>query len=458
MLKKTQWPPGLVGEIAEYIYFSSIKPIKEVSIAAAIGLMSGITNRCYSIQGTGLNAYIIVLCKTGIGKEECANGISRIVNAMTDKHPKANIEKFIGPGDFSSGQALLKRLQTQPSFYALLGEIGETLKKISSPKAASYESSFRTALLDLYNKSGPGNRLLTKAYSDSSKDLEPVKRPGVTLLGESNPNTFFEGMSESVIANGLIPRFTIVEYDGDRPETNYFAFIDEDRTQVKAPPKDLIKKIATITESCCIANETNSNTAVKMSKEARKMLDDFDKETTKIINNSDQEIVLQLWNRAHLKSLKLAALLAVSNDFLEPVITENEAAWALDFTRNEVESILKRYNSGSMSGGAAQREYDLVNCVNKFLVMNGSSKRKYKIPESIINSPEPVIPYGYISRYLKQRSSFANNNTDTMRLIKETISDMITSDKLIEVSSIESWEIFETRAKLYLKGPQWPTY
>src|SRR5690606_12071521 len=48
-------PPGLVGEIAQYIYQSSIRPVPEISLAAAIALVSGIIGRSYNISGTGLN-------------------------------------------------------------------------------------------------------------------------------------------------------------------------------------------------------------------------------------------------------------------------------------------------------------------------------------------------------------------------------------------------------------------
>src|SRR5690606_18570371 len=56
-------PPGLVGEIAQYIYSTSIRPIPEVALVAALGLVAGISGRAYYTSGlpTGLNLYLILL-------------------------------------------------------------------------------------------------------------------------------------------------------------------------------------------------------------------------------------------------------------------------------------------------------------------------------------------------------------------------------------------------------------
>src|SRR6185312_1152894 len=43
-------PPGLLGEIALFIYQSSPRPVPEIALAAAIGLMSGITGRAYNVS------------------------------------------------------------------------------------------------------------------------------------------------------------------------------------------------------------------------------------------------------------------------------------------------------------------------------------------------------------------------------------------------------------------------
>jgi len=68
-------PPGLVGDLACYFYQTAIRPVPEVAVAAAIAFMGGICGRSFNISDTGLNQYIVLLAKTGSGKEGAASGI-----------------------------------------------------------------------------------------------------------------------------------------------------------------------------------------------------------------------------------------------------------------------------------------------------------------------------------------------------------------------------------------------
>ena len=54
-------PPGLVGEIAQFIYAQAPRPVAEIALAGALGLMAGIVGRAYNISGTGLNQYVLLL-------------------------------------------------------------------------------------------------------------------------------------------------------------------------------------------------------------------------------------------------------------------------------------------------------------------------------------------------------------------------------------------------------------
>ncbi|MCK5611127.1 hypothetical protein KAR91_55150, partial [Candidatus Pacearchaeota archaeon] len=70
-------PPGLISELAAFIYAAAPRPVPEIALAGAIGLMSGICGRSYNISGTGLNQYTFLLAKTGRGKEAMNKGISK---------------------------------------------------------------------------------------------------------------------------------------------------------------------------------------------------------------------------------------------------------------------------------------------------------------------------------------------------------------------------------------------
>src|SRR5690606_28770541 len=107
-------PPGLLGEIAQFIYAAAPRPVPEIAIAAAIGLMAGICGRGYNVSSTGLNQYLLLLAKTGRGKEAIQSGISKLIYAVRQQVP--TIEECIGPDEIASGPALYKYLNMKPAF------------------------------------------------------------------------------------------------------------------------------------------------------------------------------------------------------------------------------------------------------------------------------------------------------------------------------------------------------
>jgi hypothetical protein len=74
--KATQYdrPPGLLGELATFIYAQAPRPVAEIALAGAVALMAGICGRSYNVSGMGLNQYVMLIADTGTGKEAIAGG------------------------------------------------------------------------------------------------------------------------------------------------------------------------------------------------------------------------------------------------------------------------------------------------------------------------------------------------------------------------------------------------
>ena len=87
-------PPGLVGDLARYYYSTAIRPVPEIALAAAIATLAGICGRSYNISDTGLNQYIVLLAKTGRGKEGALGGITKLMAAVRPMVPVA--DQFMG--------------------------------------------------------------------------------------------------------------------------------------------------------------------------------------------------------------------------------------------------------------------------------------------------------------------------------------------------------------------------
>lgn len=431
------YPPGFIGEIAQYIVDSSIRPVKEIGISAAIGLCAGILGRQFNVSGTGLNQYIIMLAKTGVGKEGGASGIERLLKACRPEAPV--VDAFMGPGTFASGQAIIRSLDEKPSFVSVLGEFGLTLQELSSRQNNSLNRVMRRVLLDLYTKSGKSSILYSSAYSDKEKNTKTLFAPAMTLLGESTPETFYEGLNPQLIADGLVPRFLIIEYLGDRPNRNRNAFTE--------PPTELVKKFISLVEVALRMQTNNAWAEVGLDEQASIILRAFDSECDVHIRDGGPEGVREIWNRAHLKALRLAALVAVTDRPHVPMITAPEAQWAIDIVTKDTTLMCSKFEAGDIGDGDMRQIADVERVVREFMERPLKQLGSYGVTQSMKDANS--IPYVYFQRRAGNLSSFRNDRKGAVPALRSTLDVLEKMGKLRKVMRAQSLEVFKTGAEVY---------
>lgn len=445
-LPTLSYPPNLTGEIAEYIYSSAARPIKEVAITAALALMSGICGRAWNISKTGLNQYLIILAPTGSGKEGASDGIQDIIAAVKETFLTA--DTIFGPSAFASGQGLIRALDNNQVFLSILGEFGLTLQQICDSRANSALIMLKKVLLDLYAKSGHGKILYPSVYSDTAKNTAAVASPAVTLLAESTPETFFEKLGTQHIAEGLLPRFTIIEYEGKRPPLN------KDRGGDPSP--SLIEKIKELLESAFAMKENHKCVTIKISTEAQEIIDAFDIFCDGKINNGNNELERQLWNRAHLKVLKLSGLLAVGKDFHSPEVSVKDAEWALTFVTRDVETMLKRFRSGRFGTGNTRQAGEVIRLIKAYIVMPKKERCKsyMKIPKALHDEPK-IVPYTFLRRRAMNLSVFKSDRLGETFALKKCLDELITSGILAPIIPMFHETLYKLKTPLYTPGEHW---
>lgn len=422
-------PPGLLGDIASFIYSAAPRPVSEVALSAAIALMAGICGRAYNVSGTGLNQYVLLLAMTGAGKEAAASGINKLLNTIKMQVPTS--QYFIGPSEISSGAALFKYLgNTSQSFISLLGEFGLRLQQMSSPNANGSEVSLRRMFLDLYNKSGYSETLHPSVYSDKANNTSAVPSPSFSILGESTPERFYGALNEDMISEGLLPRFLLIEYKGNRPPLN------EGHTSV-IPSFSLVERLAALAAQCETVNHSNPRRVINVGSTdaAAKLLYDFDKFADSRINSSNKEVVRQLWNRAHIKVLKLSALLAVGQNMIEPVITEADMRWAADLVQADIAALTEKFEAGEIGANTfeVKQAHEIIRVVKDYYKLPYANVEKYMQPKLPNMHADKVIPYAYIQRRLVSAAAFRNDKSGATFSIKRTVQNLIDSDRIKEL-------------------------
>lgn len=433
---RIEFPPGLIGEIASYVLAASTRPVHEIALATAIAVTAGIVGRNYNVSDTGLNQYLLLLAKTGTGKESVQSTIDRLFVEVQKTCPPADM--FIGPAHFSSGPALVKSFQERPCFVSVLGEFGHRMRAMTHPRANGAEKTLMAAMLDIYAKSGWGQMLRSSVYSDKEKNTALVHAPTLTLLGEAEPEGFFSTLDEGTIASGFLPRFLVIEYKGNRPKRNKHA--------MKAPPTDLVTRVGDLCSSVLAMQQNNTCSVVQIDADALLLLDAFDERADKEM--IDSPLVTQLlWNRAHLKALRLAALIAVGVNPYDAVVTPEHARWAIAMIERDLKTLLDRFAMGDVGEGDSKLQADLVGIIRKYLTDGSARFDDYH--------SRGCIPIRFLQQNSSNRAAFKNHKLGSSRALKDTLSSLIDAGLLVQVAKKQTEEWFKTGSAVYAIGDHW---
>lgn len=436
------FPPGLLGEVAQYILDAAPRPVPEIALAGAIGMLAGICGRSYNVSGTGLNQYILLLAQTGTGKDAITNGINKLTGAVKKSVP--SVVDFKGPGELASAPGLIKWLANKHCVYCILGEFGKKIKQMASPTANAHEIGLSRILLQMYSKSGHRQAFDPMAYSDQTKNTVEIPSPSLTIVGESVPEAFYEMLDEGMISDGLLPRFMLFEYTGKR---EYL----QEGTEYVEPPFGTVQAVADLTAYCLTLSSQANVLNIPMDAEATEKFREFERWTTDKINETQSDAIRHLWNRAHLKAMKLAALQAVGMNYTAPVIHLTECMWATDIVVGQIVKLIAKFETGmvgSVGGSEAKQLGEVIRCVATYMSSPYDRYKQYGGTEEMHR--QGVVTEAHISRRLIAMAAFRQDRIGSTGAIKRAIKTLLEADELREVPPAQMQAAYGTKPRAFV--------
>lgn len=432
------WPPGLAGAISKYVYSSTIRPVKEVAIVAALGLLAGISGRAYQIPQSGLNLYIILVGRSAIGKEAMSKGVGALTNAVAKVKP--TIRNYVEFNEAASGPALIKQSSGRSSYVNICGEWGRKLKRMSSEDGRDGPlMSLRTELVKIYQKSDADAIVGGISYSAIENNIESSGAMAYSMIGETTPGTYYEAITPSMMEDGFLSRFLMISYDGDRPDRN-----DKPLTR---PDETLINSLASLVSQVEAIEATSSQSLeVERTEDAAAMLLQFsDFCDDNIKSTPDDESRRQMWNRAELKALRIAGLLAVADNWITPVTTVEHCKWAIDVVMRDVNRMKERLDGGDVGVGDDARERKLMGIIQSYLME--APPPGYKIPPGLRENNK--ITKQYIAVKTGNLSPFKNHKLGHNKSLIDCIESCISMGYLRKVDRSMMVEQYNTYAETY---------
>jgi hypothetical protein len=178
----------------------------------------------------------------------------------------------------------------------------------------------------------------------------------------------------------------------------------------------LKQNLATLIAIAEKQKQTNITFNVSMTPEVEARYKAIDKTYGTLAYSDSSKPYLLAYNRVTLVTMKTAALLAVGVNPYNPVITMVEMAWAEKFANNSAQTIIKRFESGTVGEPNAYIEQhdQLMRCLKIYLTKEWTPKfeKNYGITETF--KANNIITYKYIKTMLHRQPAFRNAQNPKM--------------------------------------------
>jgi len=354
--------PGALGEVVRLANRTAPQPQPQFAVQAALALGATVIGRhARTTLNNYASLYFVNIGKSASGKEHSRTVIDTVLGA-------ANLSHLIGPAGYSSASAVMSALLHQPSHIAIIDELGALL----GTSAAEGNFHRREAINALVSAWGLlHGTLRPQAFSTMTASAQAraemakqiVQRPALTLLGMTTPRTFYASLGESAIEGGFLNRFIIVESHAPR--------------SMPATAADLTVP-GSIIEWCHAARDAGggnlSNVDLSADMTPLPRVVDFDAHASRAfdvygaacvtaMDALDSEGLAELEGRSREKALRLALILALSDNPTSPMIRAHHAEWAITYVRHYTAQMIDAVRKHMHSSRFAEWRRVALDCI-----------------------------------------------------------------------------------------------
>lgn len=322
-------PPGILGQVAQWIHATSRKPQPQFAVQAAIAFCATVMGRRYCTdQRNWPSLYLLNIGKSASGKEHGKWAVEQLLEACSLGH-------LIGPASYTSDSGVLSALHRQPSHVTIIDEFGKTLEAASIKHSARAASAMKT-LMEAWGRCD--GTLRPQGYStfgmsaSDAKNMEDrsVRNPALTLLAMTTPETFFESIGSAAARDGFLNRFLIVESDIGRQvgksvrhapvPSSVIDWATEIHASQGLVDPDMAASLAAVPKMVAIRPD------------ALALFDAFEHECIGLMNDHDEAGMAEMFGRCNEVAMKLSLVVAVASGW--QAVTGEHAQWSIDYARH----------------------------------------------------------------------------------------------------------------------------
>ena len=322
-------PGGLVEKVMDYINETAICPQPLFALASALTLCGLLFGRRFADESNQrTNLFFMGVGGTSSGKDYALKAISNILSAA-----KCN---DLWLSEFTSDSALEHALKRQPRLVLLIDEAGHFFSSVNDIGSGSALRSVKPSLLRIWSSGNCFWKGKQRApQRDNDEKPVGIMSPHVCLLGMTQPQTFFTGITRSDISDGWLAR-PIYLISNTRPEPRI-------ALKPKTVPPDIISMVERFGQEPPASDPIKT---VPADPEATQVLINFSCHVRQIMNKSDRDRdeIAALYGKAVENARRIALTIAVGRNFDSPTISDADMTYGVslvDYTIRQAIDIIE---------------------------------------------------------------------------------------------------------------------
>lgn len=217
--------PGLVGEVARYVYSKLKAPNASIAMASAFAFVGALKSGRIECEGIRTNLYCCIVAPSGSGKSQAQSALESLIE-------ESGLESLL-MGVPASDSGLLQALSEEPRRLLIWDEFGIALSDLAASRA-SYRTFMLSTIMHLYSKAG--GRYRGKQYNERKR--VDIDQPHLSILAASTPNRFYGSLNENFVTDGFLSRWLIFHCEVEKPN-------GQTDGQITPDAIELIKKFQT---------------------------------------------------------------------------------------------------------------------------------------------------------------------------------------------------------------------
>jgi len=433
-------PSKIVRCLARYLYKRSYRPNQQVSILSALVAIVKECQRAWlTPSGTACVLNLWVLGESGWGKEAFTKSLGWITSDLIEDHPQYG-ESHVGK--FASGEAVETAISESKRVMSHVPEAGAYWRKLLNPHKPPHIDALCEATLNTFMAADPKSFWKTRRRAKKDEDtMTRVYRPAVSMYGESTIEDLFGDLDLSASKTGLLQRqifFCLKEPDYVEPNN-----LNPDM------PRKLRDSLVSLSEAADALDQKDDTIRARITKKAHHMISSYEKEKTNHgFGKAKDKLKAELMNRSAIKVYRMATVLAVGDDYENPVIKEKHASFAIKMIEHCDLSMVKRFKTGDIGKGQVKQERDMLKVIDQVVSASVRNRRRsYRMSEAA-SEDTSIVPYSLLKNKMKTRTSFSGDRLGTLTAIDRCIDNLCRAGTLVRLSKVDCEEDYDTAAGL----------